>query len=430
MSSCRTQTARLLIKRAKHSSVIILLVLFTFLLNATALFAAQPLRVVTYNIAAGCGENKGFFTRTLPHGTGALKKVARALKEMDADIIALNEADFKNYRSLWTDQPKYIAKECGMQYSCKAAGQSFSVFFNSGNAILSKHPIVSHTAHKLYKKDDMQRVCLEAKVDVNGTMVTVLNVHLSTTEEERLKQIEEVKRIAAAVSGPVVLLGDFNAIPSSRVIESLLKPGQDKEFRDSNIVVNGPDAANNRRTVPAWEPKDDDVILGWSGTGNEKQACIDYIFTSNDIGVEDNYTLNNATRKTSDHLPVVANLVIPDADGGVESYDRAKARAARKQKLLARLHELQVRLDKLERRIDRLGTKRKKLSWWRVISKFTNDRKLKKLKKRLALLKLQRDILAERLDKENLEGEVPGAVPSNVVLPAPEPSGTGSRLGH
>jgi len=82
-----------------------------------------------------------------------------------------------------------------------------------GNAMLSKYPFLSHENINVSTTARASRSLLHTTLEVNGTLVHLLCVHLGLFKDERKKQIQTLaSRIKAHVpeGTPLVLAGDFN----------------------------------------------------------------------------------------------------------------------------------------------------------------------------------------------------------------------------
>ena len=104
-----------------------------------------PLRVATYNIHAGAGED----------GRYDLARTAAAIRDLDADVVGLQEVDVHwGARSEWADTAQELADRLGMRvffapiYSLDppAEGQPRREY---GVAVLSRWRIVSAENHLL-----------------------------------------------------------------------------------------------------------------------------------------------------------------------------------------------------------------------------------------------------------------------------------------
>ena len=161
-----------------------------------------------------------------------LRGIAKLLKEQNIDIVGLTEISKGDLRVLFRNQPKFIAKYLGFNYIYEQNYQKglLGKLATQGNSIVSRYPIISHTNHKLYRKDSKneQRSCLEAIIDLGQQRkIKVLAAHLSLKPEESEKQIQQIWKIVNKSDYPVILLGDFNSRPNSARVKWLSKKMQD-----------------------------------------------------------------------------------------------------------------------------------------------------------------------------------------------------------
>ena len=164
------------------------------------------LRVVTYNIHRG----RGLDGRVKPG------RIADVLKEIDADVIALQEVvcgDAAPARE--SDQGRFLAEELGYHYQLgenrKLKGAAY------GNVALSRFPLRVVTNHDISVEGYERRGALHTDVQVTETeVVHVFNVHLGTAFLERRHQARRLSGRSTGVlhngelKGPKIVLGDFN----------------------------------------------------------------------------------------------------------------------------------------------------------------------------------------------------------------------------
>lgn len=253
---------------------------------------AVPVRVATYNIAAGAGVG-GF----------DLDATAATLRALDADIIGLQEVDVHwSARSEWRDLATELAEKLDMRvffgpiYSLDPPepGTPRREF---GVAILSRYPILRATNHEITRlstqvPDPVPEPAPgfpEVLVNAKGALIRVYVTHLDYRGDPtvRTMQVADMLRIMAE-NDPrptsQVLVGDFNAPPDAAELAPLWAA-----LDDAWAVANGPDGG---LTYPADEPV----------------RRIDYITTSRDIRVQ---SVDVVESLASDHRPVVADLVVP-----------------------------------------------------------------------------------------------------------------------
>jgi endonuclease/exonuclease/phosphatase family metal-dependent hydrolase len=170
------------------------------------------LRVAAYNIRHGAGMDDRL----------DLDRTAKAIAALDADVIGLQEVDLGVARSGGVNQPRELGRRLGMH-------PAFGSFMDYGGgryglAVLSRWPLVDVRAVRLPDGNE-PRVALLVEVRLpSGETLTVVNVHLDWVEDDgfRFAQGQALANELAGLSGPYVLLGDFNDVPSSRTLALFL----------------------------------------------------------------------------------------------------------------------------------------------------------------------------------------------------------------
>jgi endonuclease/exonuclease/phosphatase family metal-dependent hydrolase len=130
---------------------------------------------------------------------------------------------------------------------------------------------------------------------VNGLEVQVINTHFGLFRAERRRQATTILGPEwlgdPGCSSPRILLGDFNAVPRSNAYRLLARRMQD--------AFHGAGPRRRRATFPAPVP----------------MLRIDHIFLEKAIEVVDvRVHRTRLSRVASDHLPVVADLLLPGSD--------------------------------------------------------------------------------------------------------------------
>jgi endonuclease/exonuclease/phosphatase family metal-dependent hydrolase len=161
------------------------------------------LTLVSYNIHSGIGTDGRF----------DLHRVGEVLREVNADIIALQEVgDFRGKTSR-EDQPEHLAELLGLHM---AFGPN--VVRNGrryGNAILSRLPILKSKNYDLSVQRREPRGALRCDLDLGeGRQLHVFCLHLGLSIGERRAQealllSSDILRDAVR-KDPVVVCGDFN----------------------------------------------------------------------------------------------------------------------------------------------------------------------------------------------------------------------------
>ncbi|MGA5124899.1 endonuclease/exonuclease/phosphatase family protein [Streptomyces pseudogriseolus] len=250
---------------------------------------AVPLRVATYNIHAGAGEDQVF----------DLDRTADALRELHADVIGLQEVDVHwGERSAFVDEARALAGKLRMRvffapiYDLDPAAEG-AERRRYGVAVLSRHPVLHAENHEITRLSTQTPDPVPAPapgfaeivIRVKGLRTHVYSTHLDYRADPSIRaaQVADMLDVLADDRGPSILAGDFNAEPSAPELAPLWHT-----LRDA-----APDAGP---TYPAVAP----------------QKRIDLITVSHGITVTGARTHATAA---SDHRPVVADLRLPRRGG-------------------------------------------------------------------------------------------------------------------
>jgi endonuclease/exonuclease/phosphatase family metal-dependent hydrolase len=220
-------------------------------------------------------------------------RIADVIATFQPDVVALQELDVARARSRGADQARILADRLKMKFYFHPALSHLSEHY--GDAILSRLPmtlvkkgILPTTTSRLAFEP---RGALLVRLEVAGQPVYFLNTHLGLSWDERLAQ-------AKALLGPewmgqpegqsrFILCGDLNAIPGSRVYRTFIRQLRDVQ---SWTFQTWP-----RATFPSRLP----------------MLRLDYIFINEGLTVQSVQVPNNSlTRHASDHLPLIADLLL------------------------------------------------------------------------------------------------------------------------
>jgi endonuclease/exonuclease/phosphatase family metal-dependent hydrolase len=249
------------------------LALLLALLSASALGQPVTLRVMTYNIHHGEGIDQKF----------DLARIAKLITDAKADIVGLQEVDRGCERTEKRDLPAELATLTGMtvQFDQNIPHQGGEY----GNAVLTRFSIkqAKNTHLKSFANGE-QRGVQQLVLDVRGRDVLFMNTHLDARRDpaEREHSASELRQIVAtAGSMPVILVGDFNAVPTAPSVATV------REFlSDSWTMIN----KDPGFTIPVKKPS----------------RRIDYVWiTKSSI---EPLKLEVLSSEASDHLPIIAEL--------------------------------------------------------------------------------------------------------------------------
>lgn len=250
--------------------------------------SAQPeqvkiLRVMTYNVH-GCVGGDGKLDES---------RIAEVIVSMQPDVVALQELDVERTRSRGLHQARYLASHLKMDFHFHPALTQLSEQY--GDAVLSKLPMQLLRQGKLPTSSSRlafePRGALLVQLDCGNEPVHLLNTHLGLSWSERLAQIQALLGPEWAENSirqhPFVLCGDFNALPGSLVYRTIIRRLKDVQRWSLR--------SRPRFTFPSRWPV----------------TRLDYIFMNSRFTVRKVIVPNNRlTQVASDHLPVVADLVL------------------------------------------------------------------------------------------------------------------------
>lgn len=184
----------------------------------------SELRIASYNIAHGRGiAESNWDGGNRVERAARLDAIADLLREIDADIVVLNEVDFDASWSDSVNQARYLAKKAGYSYWVEQRNMDFRILHRTwrfGNAVLSKYPIVDARAVELPSYSTWETVFagkkrgIDCDIDVGHQKIRILGVHLShRSESVRVDSARLLGEIAAASDVPTIIAGDLNSTP-------------------------------------------------------------------------------------------------------------------------------------------------------------------------------------------------------------------------
>jgi endonuclease/exonuclease/phosphatase family metal-dependent hydrolase len=243
----------------------------------------DTLRIMTYNVHGCVGMD----------GRLSSRRVAKVISQYEPDVVALQELDVGRARSGGHDQAMLIAEFLSMDHHFHASMQIAEEQF--GDAILSSYPMRLIKKGKLLKQPRFSflesRGALWVEIDFHGKSVQIINTHLGLNKKERLLHTKELLGEQwlqnSQCKEPVILCGDFNALPGSRVLNLF-----------QNTLVNVQKQAGRIRHKSTW-------------FGRFPFACLDYIFVAPDFEVNQVEIGDSVlARLASDHRPLLTEIKI------------------------------------------------------------------------------------------------------------------------
>ncbi len=239
-------------------------------------------RIMTYNVHSCVGMD----------GKISPQRIARVIARHEPDIVALQELDMGRKRTGEVDQPHLIAKELEMIYHfhpCVVIDEE-----HYGNAVLSRYPM------ELIRAGRLPSIINNFMVEPRGVIWTAINIvglgkinffntHLGFFPGEGLRQINTLLGLEwlahPVCQGPIILCGDFNALPNSQLCRNIKKVLRDVQGNRENY--------NPKATWFSHYP------IG----------RIDHIFVGSEIEVTHvEVSRTDLDKVASDHLPLIVDI--------------------------------------------------------------------------------------------------------------------------
>lgn len=168
-----------------------------FTMTDSGTIHTDSIRLATYNIHACIGNDNAFDPA----------RIARVLRELDADVIALQEVEHHIVEDF--DLLDYLAHQTGMTAIAGPTLQRESRHY--GNALLTHRPIQSIQRLDLSTKNCEPRGAIAAMLDWNGHRIQLVATHLGLRPWERRQQLRRLLDLFVAGGADYsVLLGDLN----------------------------------------------------------------------------------------------------------------------------------------------------------------------------------------------------------------------------
>ena len=230
--------------------------------------------------------------------------VYQLMKDYDCDIIGTQEVKNNMLKDLGNNIHSHNI--IGRQRCKKASSERNSIL------ISKKHNIHDHKTFWLSESPEkvgskkwyslFPRICTTAVVEINNKKIRICNTHLdnflSSAREFGLNKLMEViEKEEEKEELPMILMGDFNATPDSKLIKDFM---QGKFSKKRLTAVQEIDVdLYNRATRNSFKR-------------TENGVHIDYIFVSEEIEVINaeiiNYNIDG--KYPSDHYPLISEVKI------------------------------------------------------------------------------------------------------------------------
>lgn len=237
--------------------------------------------IMTYNVHRLIGIDR--------HTSAA--RIAQVIETYNPDIVALQELPGARFRPENGGTYQDLVHELAKLEA--ESGFPFTERERWGNVVLSRFPMRLVRAGGLHpetrRRSIVPRGVLWVEIDICGHALQVINTHLGLTPPERASQVRVLTGPEwlqhPDCRAPIILCGDFNALPSSAVHRRLKSVLNDEQEKLS--------FGHTEWTFPSHYP----IVR------------FDHLFVSPILRVESvQIPQTKLTRVASDHLPLVVKL--------------------------------------------------------------------------------------------------------------------------
>ena len=231
-------------------------------------------RVVTWNIHSCIGVDRRY----------DVGRIARVLKSLNADIIGLQEVDWRRPADDGGEAFDFIAEQLGM--NAVDGPNLHDHRGHYGNGLLTRFNVVGLQQISLAYEGREPRGAIDARLEHEGRTIRTFVTHLGLKFHERRLQTRTICSAigSGASSDARLLMGDLNEWTSRRLMCRAFTPVP------FTHMVTG-------RTFPSYMPC---LPLDWIFVGPAPKTIAGGVVRTPE------------TRVASDHLPVMADIDWPD----------------------------------------------------------------------------------------------------------------------
>ncbi|MFC1746942.1 endonuclease/exonuclease/phosphatase family protein [Candidatus Neomarinimicrobiota bacterium] len=318
--------------------------------------APDTLKVVTWNIKFGGGGIDFWFDcwgdrviMSESEVAGNMERLVAKIRDLNPDILLIQEVDVDSKRSNYMDQLQYILDHTDLNYAAYASHWKVQYVpsdgigrVNNGNAILSRWPVADAERIALDLRTDqsalvrlfyVRRNILKARVSIPGydDSLYIVNIHAAAFSHDGTKLLHINRFIteldALDSQGSVFIAGgDLNSIPpdtsskqsdfSDSICEDEMWQADDymEEVRDGWLVS----LYQDYHTAIPFENFISDNAAYYTHTTQSDgpfNRKIDYLFANTEwvqgSGIVYNQDMGSGVTRLSDHVPISARIVLP-----------------------------------------------------------------------------------------------------------------------
>lgn len=246
------------------------------------------IKVLSYNIQVGIPTRsyRDYLTHSwkhvLPHRgrQSNLENIGGFVSEFD--VVGLQEVDAGSLRTAFMNQTHFLAETAGFPHWFERSNRKLGGISHHSMGLLSRFASCDAREHRLPSRIP-GRGALEVHLGHGENPLVIVILHLSLGRKDRLNQIRYIADVVGSYQN-VIVMGDMNCSPESIELMHLVE----------STGLQSP--LHQESTYPSWRPS----------------QSFDHIFVSENLEVRD---VRVYRRPYSDHLPVCAQVRIPDDAG-------------------------------------------------------------------------------------------------------------------
>ncbi|HOT44157.1 MAG TPA: endonuclease/exonuclease/phosphatase family protein [Spirochaetota bacterium] len=318
-------------------------------LSAPRLKPGQKIKILSWNIQYMAGKNRVFFY-DVPDGNGPDERpsskeikttrgeIKRIIDAENPDIILIQEIDEGSKRTDYENQLALLLGMLPKEYSSYSSAFYHKAAFlphprirgsvGLKLAVISKYRITGAVRHQLpvipdnllVKQFNFKRCVLEVRMPVEGRKdLAVFDTHLdafaqgSDTMKRQVEFVMDILDRTTKAGHDWVIGGDFNLLPPGKAYERL--PESHRVYFNEKTEL-APLIIKYRSVPGLAELNGPDYRKWFTHYPNDPSIqgpdrTIDYLFFSDAMELRGHYVRQADTLKISDHLPLVAEIIIP-----------------------------------------------------------------------------------------------------------------------
>lgn len=295
--------------------------------------STDTVNVLVWNVAWGYGwgsEGSGG-AKPKPHFEKSIEKMGGIIKRLNADIVLLQEVDFRATRSGHQDQAKALAKHAGLPYVAKAESWTANWVpfpywppsnhfgqMSSGGAVLSRFPITDNEVELLpkpaeypfwYRMFYLFRFFQRTEITIGQTKLSVFNAHLeafNTTNRQAQAQYLSAK-LSKKKEATMLFGGDMNSIPPESKTRKAFSDDSKGNFEQDRTVAILRSIEGMRDSLPPEQFSANERAF-YTFPAHQPNRKLDFLFHNEGLEVLEVKVPKTIAGDVSDHLPLLVKM--------------------------------------------------------------------------------------------------------------------------